>query len=134
MSNPLLSPPFDLPLRVENDEYGLKTMIRSSTGESFAQPFGERQTQMVKRAAFLANAANMAAAWFDMSTAPRDGSRILVSRRQRTTKPLEKRVVIARFNHAPGRKCWTAELCTYHTDQDFEGWMPLPLSIEEMRS
>lgn len=70
----------------------------------------------------------MVAAWFDMQSAPRDGTRILLSRREnpRAGRPLLRRVVIGRFNRSTSPKFWALETSTYHRDTEFDGWMPLP--------
>lgn len=66
--------------------------------------------------------------WFDMQSAPRDGTRILLSRKQSPLagRPLLRRVVIGRYNEAFSPKLWALETSTYHRDTDFDGWMPLP--------
>lgn len=63
-------------------------------------------------------------AWQTMETAPRDGTRIMLSRNP--DRPRRRNVVIGRYNDYPGSKKWVAEPGTYHRESDFNGWMPLP--------
>ena len=74
--------------------------------------------------------------WQDMGSAPRDGTRILVTRRKfGTTGPaLTKQVAIASWRHGgwdggEAIKLWHIEVCANHYivhDEGLIGWLPLP--------
>lgn len=62
--------------------------------------------------------------WSDMVDAPRDGTRILMSRSEGRER--QKNVVVGWFNGGAGPKVWGTDAYTFHKTGDFNGWMPLP--------
>lgn len=69
--------------------------------------------------------------WRPVYIAPKDGTRILVLRKQARRGPtLAKRVVIGSFGAKRGsRGCWSLEITANHyavQDEDLDGWLPLP--------
>lgn len=65
--------------------------------------------------------------WMPMSDAPRDGTRILMWRKQRTEQGLLRPIMIGRYAFVPGtRKCWVLDGTSWAKDDDFIGWQHLP--------
>ena len=68
--------------------------------------------------------------WHDLSSAPRDGSRILLSRKSphANDHSVNRAVVIGRhYDEKNGKRRFVVgETRSYHLDLEFDGWMPLP--------
>ncbi len=64
--------------------------------------------------------------WQPMSSAPRDGRRILLCRVSLTSRELSKAVVIGHFFSRPYGRNWQVESGQYLREESLGGWMPLP--------